>query len=205
MKFITLTLFAMLCFVVSCASIPGNNVRLEKYPSDENAGSLDLNYGYEWPYPSPYRQDDKENSEFKQKIISKLEEKSSQIKESKSGKSAKCIVKIAARVRGGNFFTCPITNLISPLTLTIIPFYCQSIFEIHASLMSTKTNLTLATYDLKDKAHEIWSIFLLLGIADKYQRDNENWGSRVVENTLAEALVRQVIHDANQFQECKKR
>jgi hypothetical protein len=74
-------------------------------------------------------------------------------------------------------------------------------------------NLTklLKRYYLKDKVHEVWS--LIWGITwpiinpSKYI-DGIDFPEEAKEDTkerISEALARQVIHDANQFEECKKR
>ncbi len=72
----------------------------------------------------------------------------------------------------------------------------------------------LKTYELKDKVHEYWSLVALLGeitvaIISPSTINNSNISTPErakldTENTISEALVRQVIHDASTFEECKK-
>ncbi len=75
----------------------------------------------------------------------------------------------------------------------------------------------LKTYELKDKVHEIWSSLWMLSwlvvepnkyssIQNKYLEvgRHPDVAKTETENTISEALVRQVLHDASTFEECQK-
>ncbi len=65
----------------------------------------------------------------------------------------------------------------------------------------------LKTYELKDKVHEVWSLLMILaGFAIKslHELPSDDYGRRIVENTISEALVRSILNDASNFKECQK-
>ena len=99
------------------------------------------------------------DEEFNIKITNELESKGVY---QTNDKPNNCIIEIFSKK---SFSNCWITNLISPLTLMIVPYYCKDIFEVNASIISTKDNKVLKEYYLKDEAHEIWSVLWLLGFA----------------------------------------
>lgn len=68
----------------------------------------------------------------------------------------------------------------------------------------------LKTYELKDKVHEVWSSLWMLSWfvinPTKYAPNAEHPkdAKKIVENTISEALVRQILNDAKSFPECQK-
>ena len=97
---------------------------------------------------------------------------------------------------------CPMTNLISPLTLTVFPYYCQYSFESKATL-KTSSGKILKEYQLNDRAHEVWWAGLLL-MPWLWDAPAAPQGNDIPKENIAKALTRQIIHDASKFQECRK-
>ncbi len=59
----------------------------------------------------------------------------------------------------------------------------------------------------KDKVHEVWSSLFALAavpITSLRKTPTPYAAKAQVENTISEALVRQVLHDASTFEECQK-
>lgn len=186
-----------LILLFGCASIPSNKIKLKDYPEVTKADSTKLDLSYE------YKQHNRVKGGTRA-IDAKFV--SLRIEEYPDNKNARC--KVVSTLDAGvySFWTCPIiTNAIAPFTLFTIPLYCQYEFEARAAIIDTKTNEILKTYYFADNAHEIWSIIFAFGVASKYQKDNNDWGSRVAEKNVAEALVRSVITDAKSLPQCQKK
>ncbi len=196
-----LSIFVILIsLITSCAGIPANKVKLENYPTVTNKDSENIN------------------------LNSTLQ----------NNKNSQCEVRKKFTERWGSFLTCYIGVFPSFFTATIIPYYCQNIYELDASLVATipeshlqslpltikpsikeakegdyylneNNELTklLKTYYLEDKVHEVWSLIWMLNPFSWDEATPERAKSET-QSRMSQALARQVIHDANQFEECKK-
>ncbi len=200
MKFI---LVIFIIFLSNCAGIPGKNLKLEDYPDISNISTDDLDITSKIIRKSDYKEA-KGMSGFIHSISNTLSKKKIESFHVRNKKIGPCELEIKPEI---DFIFCPITNLISPLTLTIIPYYCQQNYQINAKLISTKDNRILKEYELKEKVHEIWSLpMFLVAIPVKSLRSipAPEGAKKMTEDKLAEALTRQVINDANNSSECKK-
>ena len=193
MKIIKLTL--VLSILTSCAGIPGRNIKLDDYPEVKKFNDLSIVY----KDGELYGKIDYEHN-FNKKISKNFESKKIFSNELNTKISENCIIKISSKKSLG---MCPITNLISPITLTILPYYCQHIYEIKAILVSADSRI-LKEYDLRDKVHEVWSLIWMLN-PWSWDEPSPEYGKDIVENKISEALVRQVLNDASTFKECKKK
>ncbi len=176
-----------------------------------------------------------EDSVFTQKLEDNFRKKISQNTRLKDNKLLACRAVITGDVSYNYAPLCFLHQYISAFTLTIIPYYCQTVYQANASLISypkesqihgtIKTSIReakigdifldendhpaklLKTYELKDKVHEFWSSLFALAavpITSLRKTPTPYAAKAQVENTISEALVRQVLHDANTFEECQK-
>jgi hypothetical protein len=91
---------------------------------------------------------DKVSEIFNYNIIFNLKSKNSSIDKLNEKDYSGCVVKISSKKDLG---FCPITNLIAPLTLAILPYYCQHTYQAQATLISYPSK-----EELKDKAINIF-------------------------------------------------
>jgi len=219
-KFFNLIKLLMIFLLVSCAGIPGERVNLKDYPeiNQKETKNLDLSYNItnkpDWikkynpqKYPDPYENQVDDSYILATKTMEKLNSNLGNLK-SFSSKVGKCDVSISTKVYLPMPLTCFFHQYLSAFTLTIIPYYCQTIYEAKATLISTSDNRVLKEYYLKDKMHEVWSSlwFLSALLVDKWGRGPTPKGAgEIVEQNISEALARQIINEANQFSECRKK
>lgn len=200
-----ISLIFIIGFLSGCAGIPANKIKLSDYPDIKSNAVKNLDIAYEY-----HDFVEKREGENPAKIDITTEAKLIKlgIKKNSENQNAKC--KILTSMSSGvyDFWGCPIfTNIISIPTLTIIPYYCQIGFRGGAVLIDTKTNKVLKDYELKDKVHEVWSLLMILaGFAIKslHELPSDDYGRRIVENTISEALTRSILNDASNFKECQK-
>lgn len=211
-------LFLITSLLTSCAGIPGEKIKLKNYPEVNGAEAKNLNLTFEL-----------KNRTGPNKI---LESKFIEFDIKQSQKNQKNGCKVVSVIYAGNdLLTCPfITNIIAPFTLFTIPYYCQAKYQAKATLIHLSQSpildingnpiknpispnpieeKVLKEYYLEDKVHEVWSLFFIFGsfgIENKYidvGRHPED-AKNEVEQTLSQALTRQILHDASQFPECIK-
>ena len=202
-KTIKMVLIASL--VGGCAGIPANKIKVSDYPEAKSEEIKNLDIAYEY-YDFVEKREGRNPAEIDITTEAKLIKLG--IKKHSKTQNTKC--KIVASMNSGvyNFWGCPIfTNILSIPTLTNIPYYCQIEFIGSADLIDTKTNKTLKTYELKDKVHEVWSLLMILaGFVYKplHELPSDDYGKRITESTISEALTRSILNDASSFEECKK-
>lgn len=215
-------------FLSGCAAIPAYKIKLESYPkiNKEDAESLSLNYSTFKFIP------DKKGYEFTKKItkiindnivISQPSRCSVEISNMHSALLPRaCVANYF--LAGFTLFTIPFycqhryeikANLISyPDESKISGVILSSINQAKAGDLFLDKNNQLAKllnrYHLEDKVHEVWSSLWMLSWfivnPTKYAKTAEHPkdARKITENNISEALVRQIIHDASQFEECQK-
>ena len=223
---INILLITSIC--VSCAAIPGKKVKLENYPEIKEVDkNLDINF----EHLNPDKLD--EYHQFNQVIDNYFKENSVR-QSSELSKQRGCSVKVHTKNEIKEDGFCEPYFAVTFFTLFIVPFYCQEKYQANASLISypqdsqihgiIKPSIAnakigdifldennnpaklLKTYELKDKVHEVWSLPWMLSwfIYNPKSVGSPEGAKKLTENTISEALVRQVLHDASQFKECKK-
>jgi hypothetical protein len=200
-----INLIFIIGFLNGCAGIPANKIKLSNYPDIKSDAVKNLDIAYEY-----HDFVEKREGENRAKIDITTEAKLIKlgIKKNSENQNAKC--KILTSMSSGvyDFWGCPIfTNIISIPTLTVIPYYCQIGFRGGAVLIDAKTNKVLKSYELKDKVHEVWSLLMILAgfaINSLHELPSDDYGRRIVENTISEALTRSILNDASNFKECQK-
>jgi hypothetical protein len=198
----SIALFLTISLLASCAGIPARMVKLDEYVEEDFANDRSLSYRSDKSYgdlDSSHQFDGTVISDFNLKIP----------RNDSSDKS--CLIKFASKNGDQLDGICKPYFILSYFTLFTIPFYCQHSYEVKAVLMSQQkdptTNITqnkvLKEYHLKDKLHEVWSLLWMFN-PWSWDEPASDSGKRIVERNISEAFVRQVIHDANSFEECKK-
>jgi len=190
---------SLLTFTLSCAGYQGHNIKLKDYPkvNKEEIAKLNLFYG--------------KKSSKNSSMYSKFKEYG--VRQDKSEEAEGCELLGYTNVGVYNPFFCfPITNIAAMLTLTIIPYYCQQQHESTMNLISITKNpttnkleeKTLKTYHLKERSHEVWSLLWLL---NPYSWDDVGpiTAQAKVNQRLSEAMVRKVLNDVKNYEECKKK
>lgn len=192
--------FLIISLLSGCAGIKGGKVRLEDYPEIDHSNLKNLDLSYEKVDFEPKRQ----GKDFNNNIVAGLlpAAKGKKAKESSSG----CHVKIASNNDYGTSKICQTYGIVAGLTMFIIPAYCYWKYEAKATLISTKTNQVLKEYYLKDKVHEVWSFFFLVTMLPGLKEpDDPKHSMQQIEQTVSEALSRQILNDASKFKECRKK
>jgi hypothetical protein len=185
-----------------CVSIPAGKVKLDDYPEVKKEEMKNLDLGFK-----VVNYEKRENLDSNFLTVNKELENN----------NTSCIAEISSRsedkeVRNlnvGDLFRIPY-YLVCQLSLAIIPCYYQNDFEARATLISTKDNKILKEYNLKDKTHEVWSLFFAIsnfGVENKYISvlKHSEVADQEIEQTISEALTRQILHDASTFPECHKK
>ncbi len=127
--------------VVSCAGIPGNNVKLENYPEAVDDGkNLDVNFGYS------NIQNLDEYHQFNQVVGASFNKRSIQ-QSKKIPSDASCFVKISTKSEDKEDGLCEPYFAVTFFTLFTIPFYCQHNYQAQASLIHYPSESSL-----KDKS-----------------------------------------------------
>ena len=200
-----INLIFIIGFLNGCAGIPANKIKLSNYPDIKSDAVKNLDITYEY---HDFVEKREEEDSAKIDITTEAKLIKLGIKKSSDSKNAKCKIVTSMSSGAYDFWGCPIfTNIISIPTLTIIPYYCQIGFRGGAVLIDTKTNNILKSYELKDKVHEVWSLLMILaGFAIKslHELPSDDYGRRIVENNISEALTRSILNDAKSFPECQK-
>ncbi len=207
--------YFLFIFLFSCSGFQYNKIKLIDYsdPKKDDLKNLDISYQDErcCVIIRGRNYDSDLHSYLKNKEIKKNVENNS-----------KCIIKMQS-VRKSTF--CPITNLISPLTFAILPYYCRFKYEAHASLHAqdenqTQNNInnqqnnqtqdesnqkykTLKTYKLEDRVDEVWSFFYVL-LLPIWEPKSPEYAKSQTYTRISEAITRQVLNDAKNFKECYK-
>ena len=200
-----INLIFIIGFLNGCAGIPANKIKLSNYPDIKSDAVKNLDIAYEY---HDFVEKREGGDPAKIDITTEAKLIKLGIKKNSENQNAKC--KILTSMSSGvyDFWGCPIfTNIISIPTLTVIPYYCQIGFRGGAVLIDAKTNKILKSYELKDKVHEVWSLLMILaGFAIKslHELPSDDYGRRIVENTISEALTRSILNDASNFKECQK-
>lgn len=213
-----------------CAAIPGKNIKLENYP--EIKGDLkDLNLDFRY-FNSVEKLD--EYHQFDKIVGENLRKHSVQksLEDHNHGCTVKVSTKSEVKEDGFcepyfavTFFTLFIVPFYCQekyqANASLISYSKETEtrgHEIKLSINQAKLGdffldendrpaKLLKTYELKDKVHEIWSSLWMLSwfVVDSWGKGPTPEKAKYeTENTISEALVRQVIHDASQFEECKK-
>mgnify|MGYP000450961209 CR=1 FL=1 len=205
--------------LVSCAGIPGDRIKLKDYPETEQKviDGLDLSYRItkkpDWikkynpqKYPDPYENQVDDSYILAERISGKLDSGFRSTKEY-SSTFKRCDAVISTKVYWSMPMTCFFHQYLSAFTLTIIPYYCQTVYEAKVTLISTSDNRVLKEYYLKDKVHEVWSLLWFLATlpVDSWGRGPTPEGAKkIVEQNISEAISRQILNDASNFKECQK-
>ena len=197
MKIIKLILIASL--LASCAGLPGRNVKLENYPKITNEEYRNLSIGYKKINFDLADKNKKFTNNFDLAIISELKLKN--IFEDKNNTHA-CVIRISS-INEEQSYLAAGYQAFATVTLFIFPYYWQHTYQAHATLISTSDNRILKEYDLKDKVHEVWSSLWMLN-PWSWNEPSPEYGKKIVEETISEALTRSVLSDAAQFPECQK-
>lgn len=213
--------------LTSCAGIPAGKVRLENYPEVQPDLSLDLGYArMQFTEKTP----DVKEKNFTDKIVLELsrvgiksDKKARCLVEVSSHNDIKDSPFLAPYALI-SMLTLVIVPYYVPLTYeaqaTLISHPKDS--EISGTILPSISGAKpgdifldsddqpakiLKTYELKDKVHEVWSSLMLLAaipITSLRKLPSANAGKMITENTISEALVRSILHDASTFKECQK-
>ncbi len=192
LKKLSITIF--LLFIISCSGIESHQVKLEDFnkPTEEQIKKIDLQYN---------------NAHFMEYQYDNYKVKH---KKPKSKNPPKCLVN--SLVGDTNkLLTCPLpTNLIAPITLYIIPYYCAAHYTADAGLLF-KTNKidsegdpvyeVVKEFELKDKVHELWSSLWMLN-PFAWDEPTPKVAKSRTHHRISEAMVRQVINEALSRKEC---
>ncbi len=220
-KFLTriIKAFLIIPLLTSCAGIPGDRIKLKDYPETEQKeiDGLDLSYRIankpDWikkynpqKYTDSYENQVDDSYILAERISGKLDSGFRSTKEY-SSTFKRCDAVISTKVYWPMPMTCFFHQYLSAFTLTIIPYYCQTVYEAKATLISTSDNRVLKEYYLKDKVHEVWSLLWFLATLPV-----DSWGGgptpegakKIVEQNISEALTRSILNDASNFKECQK-
>lgn len=197
----------IICLLSSCASIPSRKVDLKKIPeiTSNDIKKIDLSYRY-----NELQQDIPNYKKFDNHVGNKIRLGAYKINLYQESKPTSCFIEISTNIHIPLVGVAVTNYIVSFATLFLVPSYRQTIYQAKVKLISKKDNKVLKTYELKDKIHEIWSSLWMLSWfvvkPSKYSPNAEHPKEAVknMKNTISEALVRQVIHDANQFPECQK-
>ena len=175
----------MIYLLTSCAAIPANKIKLEKYPEiNGEIKDLDLSFIEE---KSPKKLN--EYHEFDDAVTQKLLKNLVQKKSEKSAPT-KCLIEISTKNETNSDGMCEPYFAVTFFTLFTVPYYCQHTYEAHATLISHPKDSEISgailpsisgakpgdifldsddqpakilkTYELKDKVHEVWSLLWML-------------------------------------------
>lgn len=208
----TAIVMLMFLLVTNCAAISGGNIKLENYPEVKKGEveKIDLSYENQTPrkYYGPNSIDS--DNDFMEIVINSFKKNNIHEKTDELSKSKLCNVKVSTSVKWPIGLSCFINQYISGFTLAIIPYYCPEVYQTHATLISTSNNRILKEYDLKDKVHEVWSLFWALSwfVVNPTKYSNSDYpeeAKKTTEKTLSEALTRSILNDASNFEECQKK
>lgn len=183
-------------FLTGCAGIPAKKIKLENYPNSEQKDLEKLDLSYDVVAFEP----NNGGIDFNKSLVSKLESVDREILKTNNDKPTKCVVKVSAMADTPWARTCIANYFLAGFTLFTIPYYCQHIYEAHATLISypkdseitgnilpsitqakagdlfldenNRAARLLKTYDLKDKVHEVWSSLWMLSwfVVDSWGR-----------------------------------
>ena len=198
-KQIILTI-VIICLISGCASFQSGKVNVENYPAIDQIKVKNLNLSY-YQVPHDYKKNEKS---LNYEVIKEFE-KNDVLRSSLPSVSNSCSIEVVSIKTTPFQNLCAANYIVSFFTLFSFPLYCQHNFEAKATL-KTPSGKILKEYQLNDRAHEVWSVLipLLLPIPAVWDAQTEKgWGDEVVKRNIAQALTRQIIHDASNFKECQ--
>jgi len=228
---INITLITSIC--VGCAAIPGKNVKLENYPELKEVDK-NLGLSFEYLNPDKLDEYHQFNQVIGNLFKKNSVRQSSELNKER-GCSVKVHTKNEIKEDGFcepyfavTFFTLFIVPFYCQeqyqANASLISYPKDS--EIHGTIKTSINEAKLGdifldennqpakllkTYELKDKVHEVWSSLWMLSWLvvepNKYAPNAEypKDAEKIMKDKISEALVRQVLHDASTFEECRKK
>jgi len=201
---IKIVFLSSLVFLMSCSGFQYNQIKIDDYADSQKNELSKLSISYQdnrcCMHLRGRNYESDLQSSLKEKGVKKWPETNS-----------KCIIKLESRNR---ITFCPITNIISPITLAIIPYYCRYKYQVNATLLTKNKNPNsqekykiLKEYQLSDRVDEVWSSLLFLAavpITPLRKIDTPDQAKSKTYTRISEAIVRQVLNDAKNFKECQK-